>query len=103
MNTEKYEEYILNVIRNVSFVNSTGIHDLSAVVRMNDVKVGVLIGRESDPKENDKVVTSCPDFEFSEYVAHLCERWVDKMRAESQSEDGNRAEDEALTEEGGEA
>lgn len=103
MNTKKYEEYILNVIRNVSFVNSTGIHDLSAVFRMNDVEVVVLIGRESDPKENDKVVTSCPDSEFAEYVAHLCERWVDKMRAEIQSEEEKPSEDEALTEEGGEA
>ena len=103
MNTKKNEEYILNIVRNVAFVNSTGIPDLFASFRMNDEDMSVLIGRNSNSSENDRVITSCPDFEFAEYVAHLCERWVDKMRAESQAEEGNPAEDEALTEEGGEA
>lgn len=103
MNTKKNEEYILNIVRNVAFVNSTGIPDLFASFRMDDEDMSVVIGRKSNSSENDRVITSCPDFELSEYVAHLCERWVDKMRAESQSEDGNRAKDEALTEEGGEA
>lgn len=97
MNTKKNYEHIECVLHNVSRVNSAGIHDLFAAFRLNDDDVTVLIGRESNSSENDKVVTSCPDAKFAEYVEYLCERWMEKMRQERQSTEA------AETEEGGEA
>lgn len=92
MNTEKYYEHIACVVRNVARVNGAGIHDLSAAFLMNDEDVTVTVGRDSNPSENDKVITSCPDTKFAEYVEYLCERWMEKMSAdESQTGEGGEA------------
>ena len=97
MNTKKNYEHIECVVRNIARVNSVGIHDFCASFRMDDDDVTVLIGRLSTSNENDKVITSCPDAKFAEYVEYLCERWMEKMRQERQSTEA------AETEEGGEA
>lgn len=92
MNAKKYYESIESVVRNVARVNSAGIHDLSSTFRMNDEDVTVTVGRDSNPSENDKVITSFPDGEFAQYVKHVCERWMEKMRAEeSQTGEGGEA------------
>ena len=92
MNTKKNYEHIESVVRNVARVNGAGIHDLFAAFRMDDDDVTVLIGRQSNSNENDKAITSFPDAKFAEYVEHICNRWMEKMREEkSQTGEGGEA------------
>lgn len=92
-----------------SAVAELGESDFFAKLSINPTEVWLKVGNYKIMDDIDRVFTAFPDQAFREYALRLFDRWIEIMRMEHLSKEGKasdaeaKTEDEAMTEEGGEA